>query len=170
MIENSLLGASAQPPDDDDIFRAETRTLLRSALFAHVEKPRGRDVAGLDFAAAAADLLDAFFALAPLTVRPSGQLQSQMAAEVGRLFVDHLLAAGSPKMSKFAKRAAQVVTRHGVEPQLARKLADGLVVGLGQFAKHCCGECPVSCLDTPEDRMSDVFFSDDHPVLGRPSR
>lgn len=143
----------------------ETRGRLREALLPEGARPRGSDLAALDFAAATR----ACFDLQEDESRPGGdrtRKRDDAALTVGRIFSEYILAGGLNPLEELEAPVRRcLATLLEVKPARAKEMAASLLPSLLQLLREICSGCPYQCLDHPDQRCDEIFHGDGHPAF-----
>jgi hypothetical protein len=141
------------------------RQLLKQAFFAQVSKPRGQDLARLDFTEAAFGYLEEACLSIPSERRPREDHRAAAAFAVGKAFADFLLAGAQAPIEQVIdqiERALHEICH--LDRAECRSAIERVLPSLGAFIDSHCARCPVACLDRPDESLGEVFFSTEHPV------
>jgi hypothetical protein len=145
----------------------DTRDQIRLELFQGVEEPKGRDLAGLDFAEAAFDVLGVALEALPGSRRPRADDLLRAAGALGAAFVRHVLARHPPPTEALVEAMSKALgeaTR--LDPDERAVVVRTVLPALVIFVDEVCGRCPVACLSRPKAGVADAFFSREHPAFG----
>ncbi len=159
MLEGSMRAAQAiaEKGFDAPVFRAATRVEVRRAYFRKEEKPRGRDLALLDFTAAALDALEAAFSVLPGSQRPEHEIFRGLSLVCAEVFLEDL----EHKRNDLDRKMATLLGDVG----FSREIGPAMNGALRKFAETCCaGTCTKRCLLKFNGGASAAFFDDRHPA------
>ncbi len=141
----------------------ELRRALRSRFFPTLKWPKGRHMALLDLTEATySGLLEALRYL-PGERRPRDEDHYAIAFQIAKTFVSMLLNVSktAQEMGKLEKRLAKMA-RFSTEE--IGQILTTILPKLTSFVEDVCSVCEVDCLSRPNTKMTEAFFSDDHPV------
>ncbi len=145
------------------------RRWLRRKLFCDIGLARGRDLARLDFTEISYVLMDAVTIQLPISSRPREEEVCRAAATLGRLAADFFVrlntGKGYPTLDGLLDQLFLALDdQFDLSDRVARELsADTLLRRFQHFAEATCGNCPVACLERPDDELDATFRADDHP-------
>jgi hypothetical protein len=170
MLERSEAGGvvalGAELTDHKIAFGDETRRrVLRHQHFASCGRPKGRDLARLDFMEVADPCLELAFARLPGERRPRPPEAEAAGAEVGSVYAEHAIADRAVPIEDQIVAALMRTTR--LDAELAQQVAEDTLPRLEDFEEEVCAKCPVACLDRPEADVAEAFFARVHPVAFR---
>jgi hypothetical protein len=167
MLEKSQeMSGLKESPEEAGLPRVgdpEHRADLRARLFAEVRKPRGRDLALLDFTEVACDALERLSPLLPGHERLRTEDLISLSHTIALQFFESFRKVeASPE--KIEARAARALSeRAGLSSAASRELARGALLRLTSFVFDICETCEVGCLEKPDRDASGPFHAPQHP-------
>jgi len=167
MLERSLERDPDDEETEEDAMEAEgpeARQRLRERFFTDIVRPRGRDVARLDFTARLVLLFERLFQQT-LTERPRISAMEDVSYALAGVLVDALVGRRSFADERVRREIERVLQEHlkGAANELD-VLTTLTLSSMADYHETVCGECPIQCLKTPAAQMSEVFFSSQHPL------
>ena len=166
-----MLEQSLSPPDDcllsdmGSYGDAVLRQHLKALFFQNVEAPRGKDLARLDLTEAALVSLDSIFDGLPGECRPREDERYATAFALGKTFADFMTSGKQNPIEQLARRMTGALRKSSRLSWEQRQQVVLLVLPLlGSYLDEVCSICPVGCLEDPQARVEDEFFSPSHPV------
>ncbi len=141
------------------------RQYYKMRFFYDLSVPKGRDLARLDLTEASAAALNAAFDMLPGDRRPRDEERDTAAYSLGRLFADHVIANGDQRPEKtVAQMSRALASACRLTEKERHQVLMAVMQSLYAFVDEICAVCPVDCLKRPEDDVSEVFFTPEHPV------
>jgi hypothetical protein len=166
MLECSVVPAEDQPDSggESQLDRLLLRQHLKSLFFQHVQSPRGRDLARLDFTEAALVFLEEAFLGLPGERRPRQDERATTAYTIGKAFADFLIAGAHGSIERVIADMDRALRDYcHLDETECRRVVAVVLPALGDFIEQHCAECPAACLDRPGADVSEFFFAPCHP-------
>ncbi|MCP4604334.1 MAG: hypothetical protein GY847_28070 [Proteobacteria bacterium] len=143
-----------------------TRQHFKMHFFSNLSSPTGRDLARLDLTEASASALNAAFDLLPVERRPRDEHRDCAAYALGTIFADHVViwrgAASSDQTVQEMSNALANTCR--LTESERHEVLMTVMSSLYAFVEEICAICPVDCLKRPDDDVSEIFFTPEHPL------
>ncbi len=166
-----MLEQSLSPPDEcmlsdmGSYGDAVLRQHLKALFFQNVNVPRGKDLARLDLTEAALVSLDGIFDSLPGECRPREDERYATAFALGKTFVDFMMSGKQNPIEQLARRMTGALRKSSRLSWEQRQHVVLMVLPLlGSYLEEVCAICPVGCLQDPQAKVEDQFFSPNHPV------
>ena len=166
-----MLEQSLSPPTDCMISDmgsygdAVLRQHLKALFFQNVDVPRGKDLARLDLTEAALVSLDSIFDGLPGECRPREDERYATAFALGKTFADFMMSGKQNPIEQLARHMTGALRKSSRLSWEQRQHVVLMVLPLlGSYLDEVCAICPVGCLEDPQAKVEDEFFSPSHPV------
>ena len=166
-----MLEQSLSPPDEcllsdmGSYGDAVLRQHLKALFFQNVEAPTGKDLARLDLTEAALVSLDSIFDSLPGECRPREEERYATAFALGKTFADFMMSAKRNPIEQLARRMTGALrTSSRLSWEQRQQVVLMVLPLLGSYLDEVCAICPVGCLEDPQAKVDDEFFSPCHPV------
>ncbi len=166
-----MLEQSLAPPDEcmlsdmGSYGDAVLRQHLKALFFQNVDAPTSKDLACLDLTEAALVSLDSIFDSLPGECRPREDERYATAFALGKTFADFMMSAKRNPIEQLARRMTGALRSSSRLSWEQRQQVVLMVLPLlGSYLDEVCAICPVGCLEDPQAKVDDEFFSPCHPV------
>ncbi len=146
----------------DPVIRAE----IKRRCFIDVDKPKGKDLARLDFTEAAHIALGDAFLRIPGDLRPRESQWIDAAFAVAGTYLQYMGSRRPDAAKRYTAQLHKALT-DTLEP-MGDRMDDVLSTvhqALGGFIDEVCDVCDIQCHEHPRKHMAEAFFSDEHPAL-----
>ncbi len=141
------------------------RQYYKKLFFQSLTDPTGTNLAQLDYTEAAATALDNAFDLLPGELRPRDDEKDAAAFAIGKAFANDMVEGKTPKPEQTVSQMSKILAGATRLSESERhEVLMTVVPSLYAFVDEICSTCPIRCLDHPDENMSDIFFTPNHPI------